>query len=130
MSTKLNIAAIGGSGPKATAVQFLKDATGVRQWSWIANPIAAQLRPGMSLTVEQVSTGKVETSYTDATGTVVALKVPRQQLFLGGSITVEAPEAEVLAPVTVTFAGDVAKYASAYDAKQATATADDAPEAF
>lgn len=130
MSSMLTIAAIGGSGPKATAINFLKTEEGVRQWAWMSNDIASRLRPGMVLTVEQVSTGKTETTYI-ANGVQVDLKVPKQQLFLGGHITVAKPDAEPLAPVTVTFADDAATYAAAYDAKKAAPAAEaDGDEPF
>jgi hypothetical protein len=123
MSISLIIAFIAGnSGPKATAVTFLKTEDGVSQWAWIANDVASRLRPGMRLIVGEASTSRVQTQY-EKDGQQVALKVPRQQLFLGGSISVELPDTQPIAPATWTFGDEVDKYTAAYDAKRATAPA-------
>lgn len=119
MRKSLSIAAIGGSGPKATAVQFVKTDDGVRPWAWLPNDLAALLAPGMLLNVEHVSTGKTETAYTDKAGNTVELKVPRMQLFLGGTIEVDAPEAEPVPEITVKVSDKAAAYREAYLAKQA-----------
>lgn len=123
MSTVLSIAAIGGVGPKSTAILFVKDDDGVRPWAWLPNDIAANLVAGMRLDVAQVGTGKVEETYTDRkTKEVVALKVPKVQLFLGGNIEVLPPDQPVMEPITVVFSDQAKAYAEAYRAKQATAT--------
>lgn len=120
MSTVLSIAAIGGKGPKATNVAFLKNEAGVREWAWVPNNIAEMLAPGMRLVVEAVSVGKVEETYTDRnTGEVVPLKVPKVQLFLGGEITVDAPEQEPLPEAQWKVSDAAAAYREAYRAKQA-----------
>lgn len=116
MSHSFTIAAIGGSGPKATAVNFLKNEDGIRLWTWMSNDIAFRLRPGMTVVAEQASFGKVETTY-DKAGVTMELKVPKAQVFLGGSVTVRKPEAETLAPATVVFEDGVEDYARSYDAK-------------
>jgi hypothetical protein len=117
MSAVLSIAAIGGHGPRATAVNFVK-VDGVRPWAWVSNDIAAQLAPGMVLRVERVSEGSVQSSYTKD-GIEVELKVPKVQLFLGGTIEVDAPEAEPLPEATFVVSDAAAKYRAAYAAKQA-----------
>lgn len=116
MSHSFTIAAIGGSGPKATAVNFLKTEDGVRLWAWMANDIAKVLRPGMTVVAEQASFGKVETTYEKA-GVITELKVPKAQVFLGGQVVVKKPEAEALAPTTVVFEDGLEDYIKAYDAK-------------
>lgn len=128
MSISLIIAFIAAnSGPKATAVTFLKTEDGTSQWSWISNDIASKLRPGMRLNVSEVSYSRVQTQY-EKDGVMVDLKVPKQQLFLGGSITVELPDTQPLAPATWSFGDEVDNYTAAYDAKRATVAAND--EAF
>lgn len=122
MSTVLSIAAIGGSGPKATVISFVKSDDGVRPWAWLPNEIAASLVPGMRLAVAQVGNGKVEETYTDRNNQVIPLKVPKQQLFLGGNIEVLPPDQPIMEPVTVVFSDQAKAYADAYRAKQATAT--------
>lgn len=119
MSVSLSISAISGSGPKATAVMFVKSPEGVRPWAWVPNAVAAGLVPGMVLTVESVSTGKVETTF-ERNGQVETLKVPRQQLFLGGSIVIDAPDSEPLPEATFTVSDAAAAYREAYLAKRAT----------
>ena len=53
MSISLIIAFIANaSGPKATAITFLKTEDGTSQWSWISNDIASKLRPGMRIRLE------------------------------------------------------------------------------
>lgn len=118
MSVSLSIAAINGSGPKATAVNFVKTDDGHRPWAWVANDIAAQLAPGMVLRVETVSTGKVETAYTNKDGQQVDLKVPKVQLFLGGLIEIDAPEQEPLPEATFVVSPAAAEYRKAYLAKR------------
>ena len=127
MSHSFTIAAIGGSGPKSTAVNFLKTEDGVRLWTWMSNDVASRLRPGMTVVAEQASFGRVETTYEKA-GVVTDLKVPRAQVFLGGAVTVDIPESEPIAPMAVTFADGVEKYRSAYDAKNTSA--DSVDESF
>jgi hypothetical protein len=124
MSHSFTIAAIGGSGPKATAVNFVKTEDGVRLWAWMSNDVASRLRPGMSIVAEQASFGRVETSY-EKDGVVTELKVPKAQVFFGGSVTVAKPASEPLAPATFVFEDGVADYAQAYDAKNSLSVIDD-----
>lgn len=122
------VAAIGGSGPRATAINFVKTDEGVRVWAWMSNDVASRLRPGMVVRAEQASFGKVETTYTDKAGIVTELKVPRRQVFLGGQVIVAKPESEPIVPATVVFETEAEEYARAYDAKNGgrpTITIDD-----
>lgn len=114
-----SVAAIGGSGPRATAVNFVKTDDGIRLWAWIANEDASELVPGMIVRAEQASFGPVETSY-ERNGVVTELKVPRKQVFLGGAITFDEPESEPLAPMTVTVTDKAKAYRKAYLAKRST----------
>jgi len=132
-AVKLVVAGIGGSGAKATAVNFIKDASGVREWAWLPNAIASQVRAGTVILAETVSrSSKVETTYTDKTGAVVDLKVPKRQVFLGGKVVVTAPESEPLAPCDFTVTDEAKVYASRVDAKSVgAATAEgDSSEPF
>lgn len=129
MSHSFTIAAIGGSGPKATAVNFLKNEDGVRIWTWMANDIAKVLRPGMTVVAEQASFGRVETTYEKA-GVITELKVPKVQVFLGGQVVVRKPEAEALAPTKVVFEDGLEDYIKSYDAKNARPTIVIDDEAF
>lgn len=128
MSHSFTIAAIGGSGPKATAVNFLKTEDGIRLWAWVANETAKDARPGMTVIAEQASFGKLETTYEKA-GRIETLKVPKVQVFLGGKVIVDAPESESLSPVEVEVTDKARAYARAYDAKKASPVIDD-DEAF
>ena len=115
-STTLIVAAIGGSGANSTAINFVKTQDGIRLWGWIDNNTASRIRPGMSVVANEVSFGKVETHYEKA-GVVTELKVPRAQVFFGGTLEVVAPETQPLSPVTVRFAEGCDEYAAAYDNK-------------
>jgi hypothetical protein len=130
---KLVVAGIGGHGTKAIAINFLKDANGVREWAWLPLAYAPFVRAGTVLVAETVSrSSKLETTYTDkVSGAVVALKVPKRQLFLGGKVVISAPESEPLAPLTVEVTDDAKVYASRVDAKSvgaATAEGDSSAE--
>jgi hypothetical protein len=118
MSTKstFTVAAIGGSGPKSTVINFLKTEDGIRLWAWFANDTASRIRPGMSIVAEEASFGKVETHYEKA-GIVTELKVPKRQVFLGGTLVITNPETQPLAPVSVSFSDGCNEYAAAYDNK-------------
>jgi hypothetical protein len=126
MSHSFTVSAIGGSGPKSTAISFVKTEDGIRLWSWIGNDVASRLRPGMTIVAEQASFGRVETTY-EKSGVVTELKVPKAQVFLGGSIVIRKPETEMLAPVAVTFEDGCDEYASAYDAKNGSVELDNEP---
>ena len=106
--TTLIVAAIGGKGPKSTAVNFTV-VDGIRPWGWIPNQIVTkqvamldengkqavdksgkpifknQIRAGVTLLVSQVmAMGDVETSYIED-GIEISLQKPKQQLLLGGN---------------------------------------------
>lgn len=122
-AVKLVVAGVNNSGPKATSVSFLTR-DGVREWAWLANPLASSLRAGMVLLVEQVQpANKVQSTYINSDGVEVELKVPKRQLFLGGNITVEAPEQTPLLPVTFVVTDEAIKFANAVDAKVSTVDA-------
>ena len=122
-AVQLVVAGINSPGPKATSVSFLTR-DGVREWAWLANPMASSLRAGMTLLVEQVQPAtKVQTTYLKD-GVEVELKVPKRQLFLGGSITVEAPAQEALKPVAFVVTDEALKYAHNFDSKVIDAATD------
>ena len=110
------VSAIGGSGPKATAINFVKTEDGIRLWAWVANDTASRIRPGMRVVAEEASFGKVETTYLKA-GVVEELNVPKRQVFLGGTLDIKKPETQLLAPVSVKFEDGCDEYAAAYDNK-------------
>jgi hypothetical protein len=115
-AVQLVVAGVNNSGPKATSVSFLTR-DGVREWAWLPNQMASSLRAGMTLIVEQVQpANKVQTTYLKD-GVEVELKVPKRQLFLGGSITVEAPAQEALKPVAFVVTDEALKYAHNFDSK-------------
>jgi hypothetical protein len=128
MSKVFSIAGISNPGPKSTAVSFTKDEAGNRPWVWIANEVAAGLVPGMIVTAEKVSTGKVQTTYTK-NGVEMALKVPKIQLFLGGQVAIDPPEQEVLPEATFVVSDAAKAYREAYLAK-AKAVVEDDTEGF
>jgi len=117
--TTFIVAGIGGSGAKATAINFKKTEDNIGLWAWVANDTASRIRPGMSIVAEQVSFGKVETHYEKA-GVVTELKVPKRQVFFGGALTIKKPESQPLAPVSVNFEDGCDEYAAAYDNKNQT----------
>lgn len=93
---------VSAPGPKAKAVS-LGIHEGVALWTWMAAD--AIVAPGMTFSCESVSFGKVQTSYTDAKGAEVALKVPKRQVFLYAKAVLDAPEQEaVVTDVEVTDA--------------------------
>jgi hypothetical protein len=118
---KLVVAGVGGVGPNATAINFQKDADGVREWGWVPNEIAADVRAGTVVYALVSRSSKVETTYTDKTGQVVALKVPKRQLFFGGETEVDAPESVPLPPTTWKVTDKAKVYAARVDAKQVAA---------
>ena len=126
MSHSFTIAAIGGSGPKATAVNFLKTEDGVRLWAWMTNDVASRMRPGMTIVAEQASFGKTETTY-ERNGLVTELKVPKTQVFLGGNVVVAAPASEPIAPLAVSFEDGADAYIKAYDSKKVVVDSVDDP---
>lgn len=110
------VSAIGGSGPKATAINFVKTEDGIRLWAWVANDTASRIRPGMRVVAEEASFGKVETTFLKA-GVIEELNVPKRQVFLGGTLEIKKPETQLLAPVSVKFEDGCDEYAAAYDNK-------------
>lgn len=123
-TVKLVVAGVGGSGPKSTAINLLKDASGVREWCWLPNQVASTVRAGSTITAEFVSrASKLETTYTDrTTGAVMELKVPKRQVFLGGVVTVDAPESEPLPEAKFVVTDEAKVYASRVDNKAVAGT--------
>lgn len=122
-AVKLVVAGVGGIGPKATAVNFLKDDFGVREWAWLPNAIAASVRKGSVVTAEFAThASKTETTYIKD-GKTLELKVPKRQVFLGGVITVDAPESKPLPEATYVVTEAARVYASRVDAKQVASAA-------
>ena len=129
-TVKLVVAGIGGAGPKATAVNLLKDSNGVREWCWLPNQIASHVRAGSVISAEVVSrASKVETTYTKD-GVVTELKVPKRQVFLGGKVTVDAPASDPVPTAEFSVTDEARVYASRVDAKAIASTDMSADEAF
>ena len=101
MSTNSNTFAVVGlstPGPKSTSVglRSLDAEDDIRYWAWISNALVAGVVAGMRVTFDQVSFGKVATTYVDKAGFVQELKFPKRQVFWGGNATFDAPDAEAL----------------------------------
>ena len=123
-TTTLIVAIMGGRGAKSTAVNFtLVD--GVRPWAWIPNEIVTkqiamldangkqaldksgnpifkdQIRAGVTLEVtEVVALGDIQTTYT-SDGIEYELKDPKQQLIVGGQMSVTQPQFVAVSKLTV-----------------------------
>jgi hypothetical protein len=121
MSTiqKFSVSGVNNPGPNATAVSFMKNDDGIRHWAWVRNADAARIRPGMTVTLDVTGFGSVQTDYTDrTTQQVVALKVPKMQVFYTGKPVVEAPANEPIVIEPAQFGEGVDDYAAKYDAKR------------
>lgn len=122
-AVKLVVAGVGGIGPKATAINFIKDDFGVREWGWLPNETAATVRKGSIVIAEFAErASKVETTYIK-NGKTLELKVPKRQVFLGGVITVDAPESKPLPEATYVVTDAARVYAARVDAKQVASAA-------
>lgn len=117
---ELVVAGLGGSGKKSTAVNFTV-VDGIRTWAWIANEIVTkqvvvgqdkdgnnifrdQIRAGVTLTVQDVrALGDVQTQY-EKDGEIFDLVNPKQQLLLGGQMTITQPVLEPMAKLEVVSA--------------------------
>lgn len=100
---ELVIAGLGGSGPKSTAVNFTV-VDGIRTWAWLPNELvsANNIRAGVTLTVEDVrALGEPQTQYEDRQGQIIDLANPKQQLLLGGRMTVTQPMLEPMAKLEI-----------------------------
>ena len=102
---ELVIAGLGGSGPKSTAVNFTV-VDGIRTWAWLPNELvsAHNVRAGVTLTVEDVrAIGEPQTQY-EKDGEIVDLLNPKQQLLLGGQMSIAQPSLEPMAKLDVVSA--------------------------
>ena len=102
---ELVVAGLGGSGKKATAVNFTV-VDGVRTWAWLPNELvsAHNVRAGVTLTVEDVrAIGEPQTQY-EKDGEIVDLLNPKQQLLLGGQMSIAQPSLEPMAKLEVVSA--------------------------
>ncbi len=63
----------------------------------------------MRVTFDQVSFGKVQTTYVDKAGFVQENKFPKRQIFWGGNATFDAPDAEALPEQGTVVITDAAK---------------------
>lgn len=97
--------------------------------SWMPTKwVNEQVAPGVEITAEHIGLGKVERSY-KKDGQQVALQTPKQTVFFRGTVTAIAPEMEALAEPVYTVTEQASAYASAWRAKQASATEAPATEA-
>ena len=102
---ELVVAGLGGSGKKATAVNFTV-VDGIRTWAWLPNELvsAHNVRSGVTLTVEDVrAIGEPQTQY-EKDGEIVDLLNPKQQLLLGGQMSIAQPSLEPMAKLEVVSA--------------------------
>ena len=95
-NTTFAVVGLSTPGPKATSVglRSLDPTDDIRYWAWFANSLVAGIVPGMRVTFDSASFGKVSTTYTDKAGFVKELKFPKRQVFWGGNATFDAPDAE------------------------------------
>jgi hypothetical protein len=102
---ELVVAGLGGSGKKSTAVNFTV-VDGIRAWAWLPNELvsAHNIRAGVTLTVQDVrALGDVQYQY-EKDGKPVDLVNPKQQLLLGGQMTIAQPVLEPMAKLEVVSA--------------------------
>ena len=102
---ELVVAGLGGSGKKATAVNFTV-VDGIRTWAWITNELVAthNIRAGVTLLVSDVrAIGEPQTQY-EKDGEIVDLLNPKQQLLLGGQMSIAQPSLEPMAKLEVVSA--------------------------
>ena len=125
MATLSNTFAVVGlntPGPKSTSVglRSLDETDDIRYWAWVLNSQVGGIVPGMRVTFDTVSFGKVTTTYTDKAGFVVDLKFPKQQVFWGGNAHFDAPDAETLPEQgAITVSDEARKFANNLLAKKA-----------
>ena len=103
MSTTLIVAGLSKPGAKATAVSFTV-VDGMRPWAWIPNALVAthNIRAGVTLEVDEVvAMGSPVSSYVKD-GIEFELSQPKQQLMLGGNLTITQPSFKPLTALTVT----------------------------
>ena len=103
---ELVVAGLGGSGPKSTAVNFTV-VDGIRTWAWIANELVAthNIRAGVTLLVSDVRAfDEPKTHYENNDGESVKLPNPKQQLLLGGQMSIAQPSIEPMAKLEVVSA--------------------------
>lgn len=101
-STTLIVAGVSKPGPKSTSVSFTT-VDGIRPWAWLPNELvtAHNIRAGVTLEVaEVVAMGDVQTTYT-SDGIEYELKTPKQQLMLGGQMSITQPEFVAVSKLTV-----------------------------
>jgi hypothetical protein len=123
-TTTLIVAGTNGRGAKSTSVSFLTT-DGVRPWAWIPNEMVSkqvtmldangkqavdksgkpvlkdQIRAGVTLEVtEVVALGNVQTTYT-TDGIEYELQTPKQQLILGGDMSITQPQFTTVSKLTV-----------------------------
>ncbi len=117
---ELVVAGLGGSGKKSTAVNFTV-VDGIRTWAWLPNELVSaqvqvgvdkdnnpifrnQIRAGVTLTVQDVrALGDTQTQY-EKDGEIYDLVNPKQQLLLGGQMTITQPTLEPMAKLEVVSA--------------------------
>ena len=102
---ELVVAGLGGSGKKSTAVNFTV-VDNIRTWAWLPNELvsAHNIRAGVTLTVQDVrALGDVQTQY-EKDGEIFDLVNPKQQLLLGGQMTITQPTLEPMAKLEVVSA--------------------------
>ena len=102
---ELVVAGLGGSGKNSTAVNFTV-VDGIRTWAWLPNELvsAHNIRAGVTLTVQDVrALGDTQTQY-EKDGQIFDLVNPKQQLLLGGQMTITQPVLEPMAKLEVVSA--------------------------
>ena len=122
------VALLGSTSIKngTTQVVFVPESTEAPIWvsCWLATDwVQAHVRPGVGIVAEHAVLGKIETSYVDKEGVVIALKAPKQSITFRGAISVVVPES---LPEAQLVSSDEAKaYVARFDAKKAQVGEDD-----
>lgn len=101
-ATTLVVAYKNNPGPKSTAVYFLVT-DGIRPWAWLPNALvtAQNIRAGVTLEVsEVVAFGNPKATY-ENDGIQYENTNPKQQLMLGGNITITQPTMTAVSPLVV-----------------------------
>lgn len=96
--TTFAVVGVNAAGPNSTSVglRSLDQTDEIRYWAWLSNAVASAIVPGMRVTFDAVSFGKVQTNYVDKAGFVKENLFPKRQVFWGGKPLFDAPEADAL----------------------------------
>lgn len=129
---KYIVAKFGSVSPTkgTTELVFLPEEGAETIWrsAWFPTEwVNTQVAPGCEITADHIGLGKVERSYKNDKGEVVALKSPKQIVFFRGSVSAIAPDMEALVEPTYAVNEQASAYALAWRAKQVSPATETAP---